>query len=284
MKTLSSAELTRALAAGLKDLRMPTIRASYQELADQARRESMSFERYLYELVEQERLQRHTNRIQRWLRQSRLPREKTLDTFDRGRLPVLINHHVSVLLEGGFLDRQENVLAIGPPGTGKTHLLCALGRELIFQRRRVIFYNCATLVQQLLRAKKELRLPQLLKRLSRFEALIIDDIGYVQHNREEMEVLFILLSERYEKGSVLLTTNLAFSQWERIFQNKETTTAVIDRLVHHSVILEMNLPSYRLEVSQQRQQKAHEALNADASAPHNGQNPPPEAYAGADAR
>ena len=259
---MTTAELDRALQAGLKVLRMPAIRHNYKKKADEARRESMSFERFLFELIEQEQQERHTNRIQRWLRDSRLPLEKSLDTFDRGRLPVLINHHLSALLEGGFLDRKENVLAIGPPGSGKTHLLCALGQELIFQRRRVIFFNCATRVQELLRAREELRLPRLFKRLSRFEAIIIDDIGYVQLSRKEQEVLFMLLSKRYERGSVLLTSNLAFSQWGRIFKNKEATAAALDRLVHHSVILEMDLPSYRLEVSEQRHQAAAKALKA----------------------
>ena len=266
MKTLTTADLERAVHTGLKDLRLPAIRACYQQKADLARRESMSFERFLLELIEQEQQERHSNRIHRWLHQSRLPLEKTLDTFDRGRLPVRIDHHLSVLLEGGFLDRWENVLAFGPPGSGKTHLLCALGRELIFQRRRVIFYNCSTLVQEMLRAKRELRLPQLLKRLSRYQALIIDDIGYVQHSREEMEVLFLFLSQRYERGSVLLTSNLAFSQWERIFKDPMTTAAAIDRLVHHSVILELNLPSYRLEVSKRRHEAEHQAEAAPAEA------------------
>lgn len=266
MKTLTTAELEQSLQVGLKELRMPAIRACFREKADTARREAMSFERYLLELVEQERQERHSNRIQRWLRESRLPLEKTLDTFDRGRLPVRIDHHLRVLLEGGFLDRKENVLAFGPPGTGKTHLVCALGRELIYQRRRVIFYNCATLVQELLRAKQQLLLPRFHKRLARYEALIIDDIGYVQHSREEMEVLFQLLSQRYERGSVLLTSNLAFSQWDRIFKDPMTTAAAIDRLVHHSVILELNVPSYRLEVSKRRQEADNEAQTVAESA------------------
>ena len=170
------------------------------------------------------------------------------------------------LLEGGFLDPRENVLAIEPPGSGKTHLLWALGRELIFQRRRLIFYNCSTLVQVMLRAKRELRLPQLLKRLSRYQALTTRDTGYVQHSRPEMEVLFQLLSQRYERGSVLLTSNMAFSQRERTFKDPMTTAAAIDRLVHHSVILELNLPSYRLEISKRRQEADHQAESAPAEA------------------
>ena len=139
------------------------------------------------------------------------------------------------------------MLAFGNPGSGKTHVLSALGQELIRRGRRVAFSSCVKLVQDLLRAKKDLRLSRAIKNLAYFEALVIDDIGYVQQSREEMEVLFVLLSERYERGSVLLTSNLPFSQWETIFKDAMTTAAAIDRLVHHCVILEMNLPSYRME-------------------------------------
>lgn len=255
MKTMTTAEIQQELAAGLKELRMPTVRACYEEQADLARRESLSYERYLLELLRREREERRHNRIRRWLRQSGLPLEKALDGFDRGRLPVKVNRQVSLLLEGGFLDRKENVLAFGPPGSGKTHLLCALGQELIHQSRRILFRPCSLLVQELLMAKRDLVLEKLLKRLSRYDALIIDDIGYVQQSREEMEVLFTLLAERYERGSVLITSNLPFSKWEQIFKDPMTTAAAIDRLVHHSIILELNLPSYRLEASKQRVQR-----------------------------
>lgn len=255
MTTLTSAEIGQELAAILKELRMPTVKACYEEQAAMARRESLSYERYLLELLRREREDRYHRRIKRWLHQSGLPLEKALDGFDRGRLPVKVNRQVSVLLEGGFLDRQENVLAFGPPGSGKTHLLCALGQELIHQGRRVLFRPCSLLVQELLIAKRDLTLERLLKRLSRFDALILDDIGYVQQSREEMEVLFVLLAQRYERGSVLITSNLPFSKWEQIFKDPMTTAAAIDRLVHHAIILELNLPSYRLEASKQRAQQ-----------------------------
>jgi DNA replication protein DnaC len=225
------------------------MRACYEEEAERARQESLSHEHYLAELVEREREVRRQNRIARFLRESKLPLEKNLDTFDLKRLPVKVSSQVKVLLEGSFLERTENVLAFGNPGSGKTHLLCAIGQELIHQGRRVLFASCNLLVQDLLIAKQELRLPRVLKRLSKYNVLIIDDIGYVQQNRQEMEVLFVLLAERYERGSVMLTSNLPFSKWERIFKDPMTTAAAIDRLVHHSVILELNLPSYRLEQS-----------------------------------
>ena len=166
-----------------------------------------------------------------------------------------MDRQLSGLVEGDFLDRAENLLVFGNPGSGKTHLVCALGQELILRDRRVLFSTCALLVQRLLRAKLELTLERELKKLDRFEALIIDDIGYVQQNRDEMEILFTLLSHRYERRSILLTSNLVFSDWERIFKDPLTTAAAIDRLVHHSVILELNVTSYRMEAAKHREPK-----------------------------
>ena len=144
----------------------------------------------------------------------------------------------------------------GPPGSGKTHLMCALGHELVLQDRSVYYSSCGLLVQRLLRAQNRICCwKKELKRLARFEALLIDDLGYVQQSREEMEVLFTLLSHRYEQRSILLTSNLVFSDWEKIFKDPMTTAAAIDRLVHHSVILELNLTSYRMEAAQKVQKK-----------------------------
>jgi DNA replication protein DnaC len=198
---------------------------------------------------------RRANRIERLLRQSQLPLEKTLENFDLKRLPAKVARQVRTLLDGSFVDRQENLLVFGKSGSGKTHLLCAVSQELIRSGRKVCFRTCSLLVQELLVAKRDLKLSKLLKQLAGFEALIIDDIGYVQQSRDEMEVLFTLLAERYERGSVLLTSNLPFSQWEQIFKNPMTTAAAIDRLVHHSVILELNIPSYRLEQAKAAQRK-----------------------------
>lgn len=247
-----AAEQKSQLSHSLKKLRMPTMRQSYEQQAEEARREGLSHEQYLLELVERELETRRHNRIARFLHESRLPLEKSLEAFDRKRLPHRVDAQLSTLLDGSFLDRAENVLAFGNPGSGKTHLLCALGQALIDQGRRILFTPCSLLVQELLIARRDLTLARTLKRLRKYEGLIIDDIGYVQHSRDEMEVLFALLADRYERGSVLLTSNLPFSQWERIFQDPMTTAAAIDRLVHHSIILELNLPSYRLEESKKR--------------------------------
>ena len=231
----------------LKELHLPTVRESFEEVAHKAGNEELSYEQYLLELVELESQVRRENRIQRLMRQSKLPLEKDMASFELKRLPAKVKRQVTTLLDGSFLDRRENILAFGNPGSGKTHLLCAIGQELIHNDRKVFFSSCQLMVQDLLIAKRDLQLSKLLKKLSRFDALILDDLGYVQQNREEMEVLFTLLAERYERGSVMLTSNLPFSKWEAIFKDPMTTAAAIDRLVHHSVILELNVPSYRVE-------------------------------------
>jgi len=238
----------------LKQLHLPTIRESFEDVARLAEQESLSYERYLLELAVKECEARRHRRIERFLRESCLPLEKTLDAFDLKRLPSRVVHQVNHLRDGFFLDKTENVLAFGNPGTGKTHLLCAIAQELIRKERRIYFTKCAMLVQKLLSAKRDLRLAQELKKMNKFNAIIIDDIGYVQQNQQEMEVLFTLLAERYERGSVMITSNLPFSKWEKIFKDPMTTAAAIDRVVHHSVILELNIPSYRMEEAQKKLQ------------------------------
>ena len=249
---MSARNCKRLLHECLKELRLPTMRTGFAEVAEQARAESLSYEQFLLELAERERDVRGHKRIERALRASRLPLEKTLKSFDRKRLPPKVDAHINVLLEGTFLDRCENVLAFGKPGSGKTHLLCAIGQELVYQHHRVLHRPCDLLVQELLAAKRYLELPRTLKQLARYDLLIIDDIGYVQHSREEMEVLFNLLAHRYERGSVMITSNLAFSEWDKIFKDPMTTAAAIDRVVHHSVVLELNIDSYRLAESKKR--------------------------------
>ena len=241
----------------LKELHLPTVRESFEEVAHKAGKEELSYEQYLLELVELESQIRLENRIQRLMRQSKLPLEKDMASFELKRLPAKVKRQVKTLLDGSFLDRRENILAFGNPGSGKTHLLCAIGQELIHNDRKVFFSSCQLMVQDLLIAKRDLQLSKLLKKLSRFDALILDDLGYVQQNREEMEVLFTLLAERYERGSVMITSNLPFSKWEAIFKDPMTTAAAIDRLVHHSVILELNVPSYRVE--QAKKERREEA-------------------------
>lgn len=246
------------LTGHLRELHLPTIRRCFEERARQAERETLSYEQYLLGVVELEIQERRENRIARLLQESKLPVEKTLDAFELKRLPAKVARQVKTLLDGTFLDRRENVLAFGNPGSGKTHLLSAIGQELIRGGRRVGFTTCVRLVQDLLLAKKELRLSKAIRKLGQYEALIIDDLGYVQQSRDEMEVLFTLLAERYERGSVLISSNLPFSKWEGIFKDPMTTAAAIDRLVHHSVIIELNIASYRMEQAKKNQQPSSE--------------------------
>jgi len=225
----------------------------YASVAERARHESASYERYLLDLAERELEARRASRIERLFRESKLFLEKSLATLDLKRLPSTAAQQVRSLLEGKFVERHENVLVFGNPGSGKTHVACALGQELIRAGRRVIFTTCGLMVQDLLAAKRDLKLRGFLKKISRYQVMILDDIGYVQYSREEMEVLFTLLAERYERGSVVLTSNLPFSGWESIFKDPMTTAAAIDRLVHHSVIIELNVASYRVEQAKKRQ-------------------------------
>ena len=231
----------------LKSFKLPAFVANFEEVARKAEREALTHERYLHQLAQLEAYERHNRKIAQLLKQSRLPREKTLATLEQDRLPKKVRALLPALCEGSFLSRTECLLAFGNPGSGKTHLLCGIAHELIRHGHSVLFVSAATLVQRLLAAKRDLRLSQEIKKLDRIEGLLIDDIGYVQQDRQEMEVLFTLLAERYERRSVLITTNLVFSKWDRIFKDPMTTAAAVDRLVHHAVILELNLPSYRAE-------------------------------------
>ena len=239
----------------LKELHLPMFREYHQEFAQRAIADELSYEEYLYELALRECEVRRANKIERLIKVSKLPLEKTLQTFEIERLPLGIRRQIKVLSEGSFADHRENILAFGKPGSGKTHLLCGICHELARQGRLVYFATCDLIVQELLRAKQELTLDKLLKKLSRYDVLMIDDFGYVKQNRDEMEVLFTLLAHRYERGSVLITSNLPFSKWEMIFKDPMTTAAAIDRLVHHSVILELNVPSYRAEQAKKRKDK-----------------------------
>lgn len=248
MKTPLKAELKDSLRL----LRLPEFLAQHSQQSAVAMAESWTYDQYLLRLCQLELQQREARKRRKLLQASRLPREKTLDNFERSRLKRNVERQFAALLDGEFLKRAENILVFGSPGGGKTHLLAALGHELVEQGRSVYFTTCVLLVQRLLQAKQDLVLEKELKRLDKYDALIIDDIGYVQQSREEMEVLFTLLAHRYESRSVLLTSNLVFSEWERIFKDPMTTAAAVDRLVHHSVILELNLPSYRMEAAKKK--------------------------------
>jgi len=236
----------------LKELCLTTVLKRYSELAEKCAKESLGCEDYLLSVLQEESQTRRIKRIDRCLLESRLPLEKNIGTFDMNRLTPGIRQQVHSILEGGFLDHHENVLIFGNPGSGKTHLICAIAQELVRHDRRVYFATCAMLLQELLAAKRNLTLPKLFRKLNKYNAIIIDDIGYVQQDKNEMEALFTLLADRYERGSVMITSNLPFSKWERIFKDPMMTAAAIDRIVHHSIILELNIPSYRIAAAKKK--------------------------------
>jgi DNA replication protein DnaC len=236
-----------SLAILCRGLKLPTVARHAEEVARLAEREGWTFERYAHHLVELETLERSRKRIERHLKESDLPADKTLATVTSARVPTKVLKILPSLCEGGFVERGDNLLAFGLPGRGKTHLVCAIGHELIHRGYRVLFTPTYALVQRLLAAKRDLRLERELATLDKMDAVILDDIGYVQQNRDEMEVLFTFLAERYERRTVIITSNLVFSEWDRIFKDPMTTAAAIDRLVHHSVILELTGTSIRME-------------------------------------
>jgi len=236
------------LQAMLQSLRLPTMAEVCADLALKAAKEGLSHEAFLYELARLESERRSQQRIERLLAQSDLPREKTFATFQLDRFPMPIRAQIERLRTGEFVKDATNVVAVGPPGVGKSHVLAAVAHDLVRHGYTVLWTTTAQLMQRLLAAKRDLRLPQELAKLHRYACLVLDDIGYVQHDQDEMEVLFTLLSDRYEQRSVCLSTNLVFSEWERIFKNPLTTVAAIDRVVHHSVILDlMQVRSFRIQ-------------------------------------
>lgn len=197
------------------------------------------------EVLETEAEAREQRKVARLRRAAQLPPGKTFETLDASTLPGPLMRKLRELARGDFLERAENALAFGLPGVGKSHAACAIGNALIELGHSVLFRPAYQLVQELLAAKRDLVLPQKLRRLDSFELLILDDIGYVKQSPEEAEVLFTLIAERYERRSMLITSNLVFSDWERIFKDPMATAAAIDRLVHHATILEFNVPSFR---------------------------------------
>lgn len=230
-----------------REFRLPTMASQFTRMIQSAEAQNWGYRKLLLQLCEAEAADRRERKRQRLLRESGLPPGKTLGNLQEKQLPAKARRQLPSLLEGGFLDRSENLLVFGLPGRGKTHFLCALGRELILQHARsVLFIPTFKLVQQLLVAKRDLKLDGLLRRLDRYEAVILDDLGYVQQSREEMEVLFTFLAERYERRSVLVSSNLVFSKWDEIFKDPMTTMAAVDRLVHHAIILEFDGESMRV--------------------------------------
>lgn len=234
----------------LRTLNLSAMGEAVETTALRAAKEGLTHEAFLLELARIEQAAKAGRRIERLRKQSELLPGKTFRSLDLNRFDPATRMQMERLQGGTFLKDAINVVAIGRPGAGKSHFACALGHALVELGCPVLFSPTAALVQRLLAAKRDLRLPQELAKLDRFECLILDDIGYVQHDRDEMEVLFTLLAERYERKSVVITTNLVFSEWDRIFKDPMTTMAAIDRVVHHSVVLDlMDVESYRAKVA-----------------------------------
>jgi len=234
----------------LRALTLTTIAREHENARGQAEAENWGYRRYLQYLIEAESNERLRRRIERLLKDSGLPPGKTLASLEEGKLPDKVRRQLPTLIDADFIRRGDNLLCFGLPGRGKTHCVAALGREWIQRHQlKVLFLPTFKLVSQLLTAKRDLRLPSALAKLDRFDAIILDDLGYVQQAREEMEVLFTFLAERYEKKSVVITSNLVFSQWDQIFKDPMTTMAAIDRLVHHATILEFTGDSQRAQTA-----------------------------------
>lgn len=249
-KLIFTAAMAERLERMLEMLTLPTMAAEAVSRFEQAGcGEALAI---LLELCELEAARRAERRLERRRRGSKLPSAKTFDCFDDERLPGSLVRRLHELRNGEFLDRAVNVLAIGPSASGKTHAACALGHALVQVGRSVLFVPAYRLVEQLLLAKRQLALARALRRLDAYELLVLDDLGSVPHSTEQAEVLFTLVAERYERRSLLITSRFALSSWQRLFGRRVMATAALDRLVHHSVILEFRVPSHQLELAMTR--------------------------------
>ena len=237
----------------LKQLRLPTMRGLWRKFAERADEEGWPAARFLTALAEHELEERGRRRIERHLREAKLLPGKTLDSFEFPAVPKLSRAQVNALAAGhGWLPQGNNVIVFGPPGTGKSHLALAIGRAVVENGYRAQFIRTADLVQRMQRAKRDLGLTALFRRLDRIHLLILDDIAYLEKDQAESGVLFELISERYERRSLLITANQPFGEWVRVFPDETTAVAAVDRLVHHATILELNVESYRRRAAYRR--------------------------------
>ena len=243
------------LALMLNELRLPTISRLWPEFAQRSDKEAWQATRFLGALLEHEVAERAKRRIERHRAESHLDPTKTLTTFDFGAVPMLSKAHVTALATGdSWLDKGATILIFGPPGVGKSHLGTGIGHALIDAGYRVLFMRTSEMVQRLQAARQSLQLPSALTKLDRFDLLVLDDISYVRKDQAETSVLFELIAERYERRSILITANQAFSGWDNVFSDPGMTVAAIDRLVHHSTIFELNVESYRRKKAASDQQ------------------------------
>jgi DNA replication protein DnaC len=237
---------TATLPLMLKQLRLSSIARHWQGFLDKAERNGWDSAQYLSALCEQELADRYSRRIARYSKESHLPAGKSLASFDFSQVPGLAREQLEALAGSSDWTRQaRNVLLFGPSGVGKTHLAAAIGHGLTTQSVRVRYFATTALVQQLQLARTQLRLEDVLHKLDRYAALILDDFGYVRKSEQETQVLFELIAHRYETGSLIITSNQPFAEWDRIFPDQMMTVAAVDRLVHHATIIEVGSDSYR---------------------------------------
>jgi DNA replication protein DnaC len=243
------------LAHHLKALKLPTFLREHDKLALQCAAEGVDHTGYLLRLAELELLDRERRLVERRVREARFPAVKSLDSFDFAAIPSLNKLLVLELARCEYVERRENVIALGPSGTGKTHVALGLGLAACQRGLSVGFATAAALVHELLEARDERRLLRLHARLAGYKLLIVDELGYVPLSPSGAELLFEVFSRRYERGSVLVTGNLPFDEWTSVFGSERLTGALLDRLTHHVHILEMNGESYRLKTSRRRQRQ-----------------------------
>lgn len=246
----------RLLKSNLKQLRLPTIGAEFEKLGRQAAAENRSYGQYLLQLTELEVAARQSNALASRIKQAGFPSHKDLDSFDFTSLPSLNKQQVLELTRGQWIEQHHNACLIGNSGTGKTHVATALGLAACRQGKRVRFFTAASLVNQLEEAQKQYQIERFLGRLDKVDLMIVDELGYLSFSRAGAELLFQVFADRYERASVLITTNLPFGEWAQVFQGERMTAALLDRLTHRCHILEMNGPSYRFKESTQKQKKA----------------------------
>lgn len=240
----------------LKSLRLPTILREYGKLAKQAAAEGLDHVQFLARLIELEMIDRERRMIERRIKAAKFPAVKSLDSFDFKAIPALNKMQVLELARCEWIERRENVIALGPSGTGKTHIALGLGLAACQKGLSVGFVTAAALVHELMEARDERRLLRLQKQMVSHKLLIIDELGFVPLSKTGAELLFELISQRYERGATLITSNLPFDEWTETFGSERLTGALLDRLTHHVNILEMNGESYRLGQSKARQDKA----------------------------
>jgi DNA replication protein DnaC len=244
-----------SLRAYLKQLRLPTMAAEFEKLAREAADANEGFEQYLLRLAQLEVAARSSKAMQTRIRQAGFPVAKDLDTFDFSCVPHVSKPKVLELARGEWIDQKSNVCLVGSPGTGKTHLAMALGLAACRQGKRVRFFTAAALVTRLEQAQKQYQLDRLLSQLDKADLLICDELGYLSFSKTGAELLFQVFAERYERRSLLLTSNLAFSEWNAVFQGERMTAALLDRLTHRCSIFEMNGESYRFRESMKNKKK-----------------------------